>query len=137
MSKILTMATRMVITASLLLPVVLTGCKKDGADVAGKPGDALSAAAVTEGKEIFSQRCTPCHGARGKGDGPASAALTPKPRNFGDAAWQKSVTDEHIEKIIVGGGAAVGKNASMPSNPDLDGKPDVVKALRAHIRGLK
>ena len=92
--------------------------------------------AAAEAKEIFSTRCSTCHGPQGKGDGPAGAALNPKPRNLGEAAWQKSVTDDHIEKIIVGGGTAVGKSAMMPPNPDLASKPDVVKALTAQIRGL-
>jgi len=93
-------------------------------------------AAKKEAQEIFSTRCSACHGASGKGDGPGSAALNPKPRNFTDAAWQKSVTDEYIEKIIQFGGMAVGKSAMMPGNPDLTAKPDVVKALCATIRGL-
>ena len=110
----------------------------------GTPADTTAAAAAgpvtdadrTQAKEIFSQRCAICHGATGKGDGTASAGLQPPPRNFRDASWQTSVTDEHIEKIIALGGPAVGKSAAMPPNPDLVGKP-VVKALREHIRGLK
>jgi len=93
-------------------------------------------AAMKEAQEIFSTRCSVCHGASGKGDGPGSAALNPKPRNFTDAAWQKSVSDEYIEKIIQFGGMAVGKSATMPGNPDLTAKPDVVKGLRATVRGL-
>lgn len=85
--------------------------------------------------EIFSQRCVPCHGATGQGDGVASKGLTPPPRNFGDPAWQASVTDEHIEKIIRYGGAAVGKAPAMPPNPDLT-DPAVLAALRAHVRSL-
>ncbi len=96
----------------------------------------VRADAAAEAKEIFSTRCATCHGPQGKGDGPAGAALNPKPRAFSDPAWQKSVTDEHIEKIIVGGGTAVGKSAMMPPNPDLASKPDVVKALCAHVREL-
>ena len=88
-----------------------------------------------EAQDIFSGRCTPCHGPQGKGDGPASAGLNPKPANFSDPAWQKSVTDEHIEKIISYGGGAVGKSPAMPPNPDIADKP-VVKALRKHIREL-
>ena len=70
---------------------------------------ASSAAAVEEAKQIFATRCTTCHGSKGAGDGPGSAALDPKPRNFQDPAWQDSVTDEHLEKIVMYGGAAVGK----------------------------
>ena len=105
------------------------------APVATAPA-APDAAAADEAKQIFSTRCTPCHGAGGAGDGPGSTALDPKPANFTSAEWQAKVTDEHIEKILVYGGAAVGKSPAMPSNPDLDGKP-VVPALRALIRGLK
>src|SRR6185295_9190126 len=38
--------------------------------------------------EKFAQLCSGCHGPNGQGDGPAGVALTPKPRNFTDAAWQ-------------------------------------------------
>jgi mono/diheme cytochrome c family protein len=93
-------------------------------------------AAKAEAKKIFSERCVPCHGANGAGNGPASAGLTPPPRNFQDPEWQKSVTNEHIEQIIQYGGAAVGKSPAMPSNPDLTSKPEVVTALQQYIRSL-
>lgn len=131
--------------------LLLTACKKEEAapapapePVAAKAPEPAPAAAAPSAaddeaaaKELFATRCTPCHGPQGAGDGPASAGLTPKPRNFTDPEWQKSVTDEHIEKIIVYGGAAVQKSPAMPPNPDLDAKQGVVKALRAHIRSLK
>jgi mono/diheme cytochrome c family protein len=98
--------------------------------------DKVPPAAMKEAEEIYKTRCTTCHGPAGKGDGPAAAALNPKPRDLGDPAWQKSVTDEHIEKIILGGGPAVGKSPLMPANPDLASKPDVVKALRVLVRNL-
>lgn len=90
-----------------------------------------------QAQEIFANRCTPCHGPSGKGDGPASKGLTPPPRNFSDPAWQASVTDEHIEKIIKFGGAAVGKSPAMPANPDLMSKPQVVTELKNIVRGFK
>lgn len=86
--------------------------------------------------EIYTQRCATCHGATGVGDGPAAAALNPKPRNFKDPAWQKSVTDEHIEKIIAQGGPAVGKSPLMPPNPDLANDKAVLAGLRQYIRDL-
>ncbi len=92
--------------------------------------------AEAEAKEIFANRCTPCHGSKGAGDGAASPGLTPKPRNFTDASWQSSVTDEHIEKIIQYGGAAVGRSPMMPGNPDLSAKPEVVSELRKLIRSF-
>ena len=103
---------------------------------AASAADTIPAAATKEADEIFKTRCSTCHGAAGKGDGPAAVALNPKPRDLGDAAWQKSVTDEHIEKIILSGGPAVGKSPLMPANPDLSTKPDVIKALRVMVRNL-
>jgi mono/diheme cytochrome c family protein len=94
------------------------------------------AEAQAEAQKIFATRCFTCHGANGEGNGPGSAALVPKPRNFTDASWQTSVTDDHIAKIIQYGGAAVGKSPTMPGNPDLMSKPEVVQALVAYIRGL-
>jgi mono/diheme cytochrome c family protein len=91
---------------------------------------------VAEAQDIFKSRCTVCHGEGGKGDGPGSAALDPKPRDFTSAAWQSEVTDEHLNKIIVYGGAAVGKAPTMPPNPDLEAKPEVVAELVKHVRSL-
>jgi mono/diheme cytochrome c family protein len=94
------------------------------------------AALQAEAEELFAMRCQTCHGARGAGNGPGSAALTPKPRNFQDPEWQVSVDDDHIANIIQYGGAAVGKSPVMPGNPDLASKPELVNALVQVIRGL-
>jgi mono/diheme cytochrome c family protein len=104
--------------------------------VAIADSSAVPEAAMKEAQEIFGTRCSACHGASGKGDGPGSAALNPKPRNLSDPAWQKSVNDDYIEKIVQYGGAAVGRSPMMPGNPDLISKPDVVKGIRATVRGL-
>jgi mono/diheme cytochrome c family protein len=127
----------------LLLPLAACGAQDAStasAPAAPAPASAAPAAssqsATQEAKQIFDTRCVTCHGPQGKGDGPASSGLTPPPRNFHDQGWQSSVTDEHIEQIIQYGGAAVGKSPAMPSNPDLAGKPEVVVALRTHLREL-
>ena len=131
--------------AALVGLAVLVGCGAEDtpapperAPVEKAPASPAAAApsAEAEAREIFSTRCVTCHGPEGRGDGPASAGLTPPPRNFQDPEWQSSVSDEHIERIIQYGGAAVGKSPAMPGNPDLTSKPDVVAALREHIRDL-
>jgi len=103
---------------------------------AAEPKNGIPEAAAKEAQELFTTRCSVCHGAGGKGDGPGAAGLNPKPRNLTDPEWQKSVDDAYIEKIIQYGGMAVGKSAAMPNNPDLAAKPDVVKGIRAIVRGL-
>ena len=44
---------------------------------------------VTHGAKVFAQNCALCHGAEGKGDGAAGAALNPKPRNLVTGPWKK------------------------------------------------
>ena len=41
-----------------------------------------SAANLGQGQQIYTANCAPCHGATGRGDGPAASALSPKPANF-------------------------------------------------------
>jgi len=71
------------------------------------------AADVEAGKAKFQQFCATCHGPAGHGDGPASAALNPKPRALDDAEWQASVDDDYIKKVIAEGGSAVGLSPMM------------------------
>ncbi len=37
---------------------------------------------IARGEQLFKINCSSCHGTMGKGDGPASANLNPKPRDF-------------------------------------------------------
>lgn len=53
-------------------------------------------AAIAEGKEIFAQNCTPCHGAEAKGDTGIGPNLT-------DAVWLYSGTPEAIVKTVTNG----------------------------------
>jgi len=90
-----------------------------------------------EARKLFNTKCITCHGDHGAGDGPNSVTLDPKPRAFGDAKWQDSVSDEQIKKTIVEGGPAVGKSAAMSANPELQNKPDELSALVKIVRDFK
>ena len=92
---------------------------------------------AADARKLFTSKCVVCHGDHGAGDGPGAAALTPKPRAFGDATWQASVTDEQIKKTIVEGGAAVGKSPAMSANPELADKPEELAALVKIVRDFK
>ncbi len=65
----------------------------------GTPGLDLTAMfkatpkALAHGKELFDAGCSACHGATGKGDGPAAASLKPPPRNFASPqGWTRGYT---------------------------------------------
>jgi mono/diheme cytochrome c family protein len=118
------------------------GCNKSDASTGNASTNTTTAATAqnnepaADGEELFKTRCAPCHGDHGKGDGPGAAALNPKPRNYTDVAWQDKVSDEDIKKTILYGGAAVGKSAAMPANPDLEDKPEL-DALVKKVRAFK
>lgn len=130
--------------AALALLIAASGCDDDkGVGGATRPAPTASASVATgvaspadEAKSILQSRCAMCHGAGGKGDGPTAATLNPKPRDFTSKEWQRSVTDEQLRTVILKGGAATGKSALMPPNPDLEGKPAVVAALVTSLRDL-
>jgi mono/diheme cytochrome c family protein len=90
-----------------------------------------------EAQATFQSLCFTCHGDKGLGDGPGAAACDPKPRSFSDPAWQDSVTDEQIQKTIVFGGAAVGKSAQMPAQPQLKGQTEVLAELVTIVRAFR
>lgn len=92
--------------------------------------DAMAAKA----RAFYAGRCVPCHGTSGRGDGPTGKVLDPHPRNFTDRAWQRSVTDQHIEKVILQGGPSVGKSPLMPAHGDLASDRALLAAMRRMIR---
>lgn len=95
----------------------------------------VSAEAMAEAKSFFDTTCSVCHGKTGKGDGPGAVALDPKPRDYTDKEWQKSISDEDIRKTILEGGAAMGKSPLMVAyKAQLGDKPEVVDGLVAIIR---
>jgi cytochrome c553 len=71
------------------------------------------AADADAGQAKFQQLCATCHGMTGAGDGPAAAALRPRPRDMSDAAWQQEVTDQHLTQVISNGGPAAGLSPMM------------------------
>jgi cytochrome c553 len=68
---------------------------------------------AVKGEAQFKTMCVSCHGEKGDGNGPAGAALTPKPTNFTDAANADRLTEEWVYKMVKNGGQANGKSPMM------------------------
>jgi mono/diheme cytochrome c family protein len=59
---------------------------------------------MAEAKKIYDNTCWPCHGLDGRGDGPASLTMNPKPADHTSAAVQKESDGSLFYKISVGKG---------------------------------
>lgn len=55
---------------------------------------------LTNGKKLFQANCMACHGAEGRGDGPAGQGLTPKPANFHNAERMSEISAFHCYNTI-------------------------------------
>ena len=60
---------------------------------------------VGDAKKAVEVNCSPCHGATGKGDGPAAAALPTKPADWTSDKVQKQTDGEIFWKLSNGRGA--------------------------------
>ena len=93
------------------------------------PGGEVAAAGDAQGAAIYAQRCVLCHGAGGKGDGPASASLNPKPRNHTDGSYMNAQTDAQLLEVLHNGKGAMPGWKSVLSE-------DEINAVLKHVRSL-
>jgi mono/diheme cytochrome c family protein len=57
-----------------------------------------------QGKKLYGEKCQICHGAKGDGNGPAGAALSPKPADFTSPKfWQQEDPDKLITDTVENG----------------------------------
>ena len=113
--------TRQIVLSLLLVLVPSVGL----AQVKGDP---------KSGKVKYDANCVGCHGTTGKGDGPAAAALNPKPQDHTNGKVMNVLSDKYLFDIIKDGGAAMKKAPFMPaSNKKLTDQEiwDVVAYIRS------
>lgn len=87
------------------------------------------------GRQIHVNNCQRCHGPAGKGDGPAGKLLKTKPADWTNKQKMSGLSDDHIYKIIWGGGGSVGKSTLMPAFKDKLSDQQI-RDVRAFIRSL-
>jgi len=124
-------------TLLVLVPFTALGHFAFGKDV---PNNTRSAppsdiASIAAGEKLFVMYCQTCHGKTGHGDGPAAAALMPKPRDFGSPKNFKSKNDHEVFELISKGGAAQKLSPAMPAWGAML-KKEQIWQLIAYIRGF-
>ena len=93
---------------------------------------ARAALSAADAADNWDKNCKACHGAEGKGDTTMGKKL--EIRDFTDAKFQATFTDEQATKAIKEG-IKDGDKIKMKAYTDLTA--DEVKALVAKVRGLK
>jgi mono/diheme cytochrome c family protein len=87
---------------------------------------------LSSGEDLYQANCVACHGERGLGDGPAAAALTPRPANLRWFLRMPMASDGYLMWTISEGGAAFG--SAMPAFKDSlseDARWRIIRYLRS------
>jgi mono/diheme cytochrome c family protein len=99
--------------------------------VAGAPSD------TTRGKVVYDAHCVECHGATGRGDGPAASTLAPRPRDFASGKYKirstetgSVPTDEDLIRTVSQGLAGSAMPGWQKILPDAD-VADVVTYIKS------
>jgi len=112
-------------TASLTLALIIVGT------VVGNSYGQNQA----EGKKLYTNFCSACHGDTGKGDGPSGSALPARPADHTNGAVMNQLNDKSLVDVITKGGSAVGKSSFMPAwGSSFNDKQ--IRDMVAYIRGL-
>ena len=154
-------ATNLIGPMAMTLAVIFlaAGCSRKEPDQASQPANppavpepaaapatettAAAAAAVNSeaGTQVFKTYCSTCHGATGKGDGAAAAALNPKPANFASGAFKYDANGngatgdiDDIKAIVHDGAAKHGGSPLMAPWPMLT--PEQLQAVAEYVKSL-
>jgi mono/diheme cytochrome c family protein len=99
---------------------------------------------LERGKSVYNGAgaCMSCHGVEGAGDGPASAALSPKPASFKTGDFRIDATgdgttgtEEDLYNVITNGAQKYGGSMMMVGRADLSEEDR--RALVAYVLSLK
>lgn len=108
---------------------------------AAAPATAAAGGGAAAGEKVFKTFCVTCHGAAGKGDGPAAAGLNPKPANFATGAFKYDANGngtkgdvDDIKAIVHDGAAKHGGSPLMAPWPMI--QPDQLQAVAEYVKSL-
>jgi mono/diheme cytochrome c family protein len=92
---------------------------------------------LAAGHDVYTSICWACHGLAGKGDGPAAASLTVKPRDFTASTFSVAGRDEEVYRTISEGAAKSfhGSESMIAWKGSLT--PEQIRDVMAYIATLK
>lgn len=93
---------------------------------------AFAKADLAKGEKVYQANCAMCHGAAGKGDGPAAASLKPAPRDLVDGKYTHGASLEDVLHTIASG---IEKSPMPPFKASL--KADELESVSAYVVSLQ
>ena len=93
--------------------------------------EALSRGDREAGRALYNSRCWHCHGPTGRGNGPAAAALKPKPADFTDPDLVVARTGSRLYRVLTAG---VPGTAMAPQDLTEKEKFDLIAYLRSLVQ---
>jgi DMSO reductase family type II enzyme heme b subunit len=116
---------------------LLTGTA--GAALGPRQAEAQAAGEGGRGRQLYDAKCALCHGAGGKGDGPAAERLLPRPRDFTAGTYKirttasgQPPTDEDLARVIRDGMPGT----SMPAWGAVIKDAKDIQALVAYVKSF-
>jgi mono/diheme cytochrome c family protein len=82
-------------------------------------------AAADQGQDIYTNKCAPCHGVNGAGDGPMASNFSHHPGNFTDPKFWQGDVDKKITDTVTNG-----KDQMIP----VDLNPNEIKAVINYLK---
>jgi len=108
-----------IVAAALLVATASNAQKKWEAPadaIAVKNPLAGNSAALADAKKTYTTLCAPCHGDKGRGDGPAAVALNPRPADHSSKAIQAETDGSLYWKLTNGRGAMQAYKTQLTDN---------------------
>jgi len=88
-----------------------------------------------QGKAVYEKNCVLCHGPAGKGDGPMSSGLSPRPKDLTDKAVTGKRSDWEVYLVVRDGGKVLGLSPQMFSYKTIL-KDQEISDVAAFVRTL-
>ncbi|MBI4519468.1 MAG: cytochrome c, partial [Gemmatimonadetes bacterium] len=86
--------------------------------------------APAAGREIYRVRCAICHGAGGRGNGPAAAGMNPRPTDFANAAQRTATSDFAVGEVVEHGRRGMPAYGRMLTRVQIDSVVAYVRTLQ-------
>ena len=118
-------------TMRSLLGLILVVATVVLVDSSRSVADPTPSADTPNGRQLYREYCSSCHGMAGKGDGPDASIFEARPRNLREGFLKKYKTDELVQRV------REGKPLELALDlPALRARAGDVEALAAYLRRL-